>query len=110
MVMKHPIPIPARRPSQSAYIVAMSTPLVSLLGSYRTYQRTTDEETTDDSTDSVASVDQTDSVTVVLEVEIEPVEPVVRRLKSLRNSKLVMMYQTINFDALGHTLKTLESK
>ena len=92
MVMKHPIPIPARRPSQSAYIVVMSTPLVSLLSSYRTYQRTTDEETTDDSTDSVASVDQTDSVTVLLEVEIEPVEPVVRRLKSLRNTKLVMVY------------------
>ena len=70
----------------------MSTPLVSLLNSYRTYQRTTDEETTDDSTDSVASVDQTDSVTVLLEVEIEPVEPVVRRLKSLRNTKLVMVY------------------
>lgn len=92
MVIKHPIPIPARRPSQSAYIVAVSTPLVSLLNSYRTYQRTTDEETTDDSTDSVASVDQTDSVTVLLEVEIEPVEPVVRRLKSLRNTKLVMVY------------------
>ena len=70
----------------------MSTPLVSLLSSYRTYQRTTDEETTDDSTDSVASVDQTDSVTVLLEVEIEPVEPVVRRLKSLGNTKLVMVY------------------
>lgn len=64
----------------------MSTPFVSLLHSRWTYQRTTDEETTDDGTDCVASVDQTDSVTVILEVEIEPVEPVLGSLKGLKSS------------------------
>lgn len=86
MVMMHPIPIPARRPSQSAYNITVSILFASLLCLFWTYQRTTDEETTDDGTDCVACVDQTDSVTILLKIEVEPVEPVFGSLKSLMSS------------------------